>query len=261
MALLPSILILFDTTALLAGKTREWQEFSRLGECYVSEGVVEQMQFMHDRASEPDVETTAREFNRFYPTSGWKQTSAIAEHPSLKPAAGHTLSKRARLSLEVLGCAYGLALRYPESLVVLVANDQPMLKQVLGLQTKNLCGLPLAAFIQWHRSQRRPPVVSQHLQQLRSQPAPIGDLIARKSVASKSGKSPSPRSAVVSPPSVSYGVKRQQQAARSLRISSLLSSLVSVVILLVAVAAVWRVISPASFNQLWQQSPIGGAKK
>lgn len=254
MTLLAPTLIVFDTTALLASAPRDWRGFSRLGECYVPEVVLEQMEFMGDRASEPEAEATAREFNRFYPNSGWKKTNTLAEHPTLKPAPGHTLSKRARLSLEVLGCAYGLALRYPSSLVVLVANDQAMLQKVLGLHVKNLCGLPVTALQQWYRTQRRPQVVNHHLQLMRSAPAAsTSPASARSLTTANRGSAPVE---VASFP-VAHQAQRRRRGGRSLWIG-LLSNLVSLVVLAIAVAAIWSVVRPASFKQFWQQLPVVG---
>lgn len=267
MALIPSVLILFDTTALTAGKSSEWQEFSRLGECYLPEGVLEQMEYLCDRSSEPELESTAREFMRFYPTSGWKKTSLQAEHPTLKPTPGHTLSKRARLSLEVASCAYGLALRYPERLIVLVANDQSLLQQVMSLKIKNLCGLPLPALLQWVRSQRRPPVVNHHLQLLRTsgQPDPS---VKRSSTTSTKPVNNASRSAAVThtdtPAAVRpgmYTAKRQRVKVRSRQFFSLVANLVSLVVFVTILAAFWRFVSPGSFNQFWNRLPIVGSPR
>jgi len=254
MVLLAPILILLDTTALLSGTTRDWRGFSRLGECYVPEVVLEQLEFMSDHAAEPETEAVAREFNQFYPKSGWKKTNTIVEHPTLKPAPGHTLSKRARLTLEVLGCAYGLALRYPTSLVVLVANDQSMLQKVLALHVTNLCGLPVTALQQWHRTQRRPQVVNHHLQLMRSLPGtPSTPVNTRSLSAAKRTASPA---ATVSRP-VAYPAQRRRRSGRSLLIG-LVSNLISLIVLAITVSAVWSVVSPASFKQFWQQLPIVG---
>lgn len=266
MALLPSLLIVFDTTALVVGNTSEWQEFSRLGECYVPEGVLEQMELMCDRATEPEVERTAREFMRFYPTSGWKKTGIRAEHAALKPTPGHALSQRARLSLAVASGGYGLALRYPERLIVLIANDQALLQQVLGLSLKNLCGLPVPALLQWTRSQRRPPIINQHLQQMRTgqpakasanhKPAPATALISNpgRSLNATRTATPEVRPGV-------YTAQRQRGKVRSRQLMSLFSSLVSLAMVLGVIATIWRFISPTSFAQLWNQLPFIGAPK
>jgi hypothetical protein len=175
MTLLPPFLILFDTTALLASNTRQWQEFSRLGRCFVPTAVLEHLQALANQGVDPTTEAIAREFARFYPTSGWEKTDAIADHPSLKPAEGSSLSQRARLVLEVLECSLGLALRHPEALVVLVANEQTMLQRLATLKTTNLCGTPLAGLVQWSRTQRRPDPVNKQLQVMRSLTPPIAN--------------------------------------------------------------------------------------
>jgi len=237
-------LILLDTTALLTGKTSDWQEFTKLGECYVPELVLEQMNYMCDRASEPEVESVAREFGRFYPDSGWKKTSMKADHPSLKPSPGHTLSKRARLVLDGLGCAYGLALRYPDRLVVLVSGDQAMLQQAFNLETKNLCGIPVPALMQWVRSARRPPVVTQHLQQMR--PGADGDAHGTRPTSGKRrGTAPLPSASA-----------QRRLSGRSL--SELFSTLVSLAMFILIIGVIWRFVSPTSFNQFWQNLPVVG---
>jgi len=268
MTLLPPFSLVFDTTALIVGKTIDWQEFSRLGDCYVPEVVFAQIEFMCDRASESETERVAREFMRFFPISGWKKTGTKAEHPLLKPTPGHTLSKRARLALEVVEVAYGMALRYPDRLIVLVANDQPMLQQVLNLQTQNLCGMPVPALLQWVRSQRRPPVVNHHLQLMRTTVNQMS--VASTSLPAKRTAQPTSatrRSATTTrgaTPSVrpgQYTAKRQRAEVLSRRIFGLLFNLVALVFLLVIVAATWRFFSPTSFDQFWRTLPFVGTQR
>ncbi|MEX0271163.1 PIN domain-containing protein [Leptolyngbyaceae cyanobacterium UHCC 1019] len=258
MSLLPSFVIVFDTTALLAGKTREWQQFSQLGECLVSEGVLEAMNALCDRAPEPAIEATAREFTRFYPTSGWKTSLAIAEHPLLKPADGHTLSQRARLSLEVLKCAYGVARRRRDSLVIVVANDQLMLQKIQGLNTKNLCGIPLAALMQWSRTQRRPAAVAHYLQLTRSPEGAANIATSRQTVSSKPYISqPIGRVATAPTPVLSRSI-RKASARRPVHWSRLVANSVNLLIIVTLSAISWWFINPISFNQIWQQIPIVG---
>lgn len=258
MSLLPSFVIVFDTTALLAGKTHEWQQFSQVGECLVTEGVLETMNTLCDRAPEPAIEATAREFTRFYPTSGWKTSLAIAEHPLLKPADGHTLSQRARLSLEVLKCAYGVARRRRDSLVIVVANDQLMLQKIQALNAKNLCGIPLAALMQWSRTQRRPAAVAHYLQLTRSPETTAPITTSRQTISSKSYTSqPTGRVATAPTPVLSRSV-RKTSARRPAHWSRLVANSVNLLVVMTVSAIAWRFISPASFNQIWQQIPIVG---
>lgn len=159
----PSILLLFDTTALLAGKTRDWQEFSRLGECYLPQIVVEEIRFLSGRAPDPTDELTAREFIRFYHNSGWRVTQVHGTHPGLKPAPGQQLSKRSRQALSVAFSAYGLSAENPGGLVVLVSNDQPLLTKLQGLRVRNLCGISYSSLLEWTRFNRQPILVAQRL--------------------------------------------------------------------------------------------------
>jgi PIN domain len=294
MSLLPPFLFVFDLTALLAGKERDWQDLSRLGDCFVPVAVLEELQSLSDRAPDPETEAKAREFGRFYPTSGWKKTEAIAEHSSLNPAAGHTLSKRARLSLEVLECAYGLARRHPQALVTLVANDQPMVQRLTPLKTNNLCGIPFTVLLQWHRTQRRPDIVSKHLQLMRLQltrststtptrSAPPNQLMMHSTRSGMTSRSPSARNlssqtvsrrvptpstnphrlAVANPKPTSRitsaTVVRPVQSYRrspSLDLGKLLTNLLGWVLLAGIILTLWRFVSPSSFSQLWQQLPF-----
>lgn len=284
MAILPPFLIVFDTSALLAGETRQWQEVTPLGDCFVPEAVLEAMQTLCDRATEPDIESKARGFIRFFEASSWQTTRAIAEHPSLQPAAGHTLSQRARLALEVLQNSYGLAHNRSDSLVVLVANDQPMLQRVLGLNRPNLCGLPLAALMQWSRTQRRPATLNHHLQLMRSitpvasevshptetpNPRPLSakqntsrQTAARQISAQQRSASPPPAPAPARSPTTRSRPNASSPAPRrirrSFRLSSFLANLITLAVLAIVGGAMWQFIHPASFNQFWQQLPFVG---
>ncbi len=283
MAILPPFLIVFDTSTLLAGETRQWQEFSRLGDCFIPESVLKAMQMLCDRAPEPDIESKAREFIRFFEGSGWQTTAAIAEHPSLQPAASHTLSQRARLALEVLQNSYGLAHHRPDSLVILVANDQPMLQRLLGLNRPNLCGIPLTALVQWSRTQRRPATLNHHLQLMRSttpvasetsrpaatpapRPQPAKQTTNRQTAArqissQQRSASPPPAPAPVRssvPRSRSTSSPPPRRTRRSFRLSSFLANLITLAVLAIMAGGVWRFIHPVSFNQFWQQLPFVG---
>jgi len=259
-AMLPSILLLFDTSALLASRTREWQLFSRIGDCYLPRVVLQEISFLRDRASETTTESAVREFERFYPTSGWRQTSSIASHPKLRPAEGHALSNRARVALAVAQTAYGLARNHPDSLVVLVANDQGLTQKVRSLELSNLCGIPLAALMQWLRTQRRPQAVNHQLQTMRLE---IGEFMMVGS--GNRYRSPAATAAVAgthattTPPALRPTRRspvNQRSRRRSFNPIGLLSRLITLGILITLGMAVWRVVNPISFNQFWQQLPL-----
>jgi hypothetical protein len=167
---LPPFLLIFDLPVLLAGKTREWQDFSRLGQCYVPQVIYDALQQVA-KTGEPEPEQVAREFSRFFADSSWQLTADRAEHPALQPLPGQQASQKARLTMALAQCAYGTARHNPGRMVILVSNDQPNLQRILGLGQANLTGIPLAALLLWSRSGRRPDVVNAKLQGLRSAPA------------------------------------------------------------------------------------------
>jgi len=273
---LPPILLLFDSSALLSGKTREWQLFGRVGGCFVPRVVLQELDFLRDRATDSSVESTAREFGRFFPESGWRQTSSIASHPLLKPAEGHTLSNRARVSLAVAQTAYGLARNHPDSLVVLVANDQSLLQKVRMLDIHNLCGIPQPVFMLWMRTQRRPPAVAQQLQVMRTMSGavtPVGassrgrtSAVARSPVTNRSTTasrstlnrgSASPVNATKSSTAKSSKYAPQRRPPRrTISFGQIISQLVTLIVLVTLGLAAWRIIDPIRFNKFWDQLPI-----
>lgn len=254
---LPSVLVLLDLSAVLAGKTREWQEFRRVGPCFLPEVVVDEIRTLADHAVEPTTEQTAREFLRFLPLSEWQITTARSPHPKLQPAAGHTLSKKARLFLDVAECAYGLTRSHPRSVVVLVSNDQPLLQRIRGLGVPNLSGISVASLLQWSRTQRRPAVVTHQMQLLRSsvrtdtvaatrsqpvsQPTPMPPTPTRRS-STRTVLASSPARTTVSVPSSRPGA-----------LSQIVSGLVALSIFLVLGAIGWRMMQPQQFDQFWRQ--------
>ncbi len=258
-AVLPSILLLFDTSALLACRTRDWQLFSRIGDCYLPRVVSQEISFLRDRASETDTESAAREFERFYPTSGWRQTSSIASHPKLRPAEGHALSNRARVALAVAQTAYGLARNHPDSLVVLVANDQGLTQKVRSLELSNLCGIPLSALMQWLRTQRRPQAVNHQLQTMRLGVGEFTMVGAGHRYRSPAATAVAGTHATVTPTTLKP-TRRSPVSQRSRRRlfnpMGLLSQLITLGIVITLGIAVWRVVNPISFNQFWQQLPL-----
>lgn len=246
MATLPPFLILLDLSALMSSGVRHWQEFSRLGECFIPKAVLEEIQQLCDHAIEPAHERTAREFVRFFPESGWKATTSIAQHPALKPSEGHTLSKKTRLSLAAAQAAYGLARNRPEGLVVVAANDQGLIQRLRMLSTPNLCGMPLTVLVQWSRTARKPPVVANQLHAMR---LTVGAVTATVSNAPL----PPP---VRSIPSQGIQNRKPLSPPRSIRPASIFYNLLTLVIVAIAILAVWRVVHPSSFNHLWRQLPL-----
>ncbi|MGB3493239.1 MAG: PIN domain-containing protein [Elainellaceae cyanobacterium] len=162
------IILVLDVSTLSSTSTREWLGFSRAGACYVPQVVYEEMRFLYDRYPDPDLERVARDFSRFYPTSGWQITDVMGHHMILKSATGYALTKRLRVSLAVARCSYGLSEKNPKSLVVTVASDRAILQRVYDIQVPNLTGIQGAALLQWSRSGQRPVAITQKLQEMKS---------------------------------------------------------------------------------------------
>jgi hypothetical protein len=168
MVAIPPVILVFDISALSAASCSEWREFSRVGSCYIPQIIYEEMKLMFDRSPDPDLERIAKDFNRFYATSNWKITEADAHHSALKMGAGQSLTRRARVSLAVGRCAYGLSETFQTSIVVLVTKDRSLLQRLYEIPEVNLCGITGDALLQWSRSGLRPIAVIQKVQQFRT---------------------------------------------------------------------------------------------
>ncbi|MBW4473773.1 MAG: hypothetical protein KME45_25860 [Stenomitos rutilans HA7619-LM2] len=247
MAALPSFLILLDLSAIMSSGVRHWQEFSRVGECFISKAVLEEIQLLCNHAIEPAQERTAREFVRFFPESGWKATTSIAQHPALKPSEGHTQSKKTRLSLATAQAAYGLARNRPDDLVVVAANDQGLIQRLRMLGTPNLCGMPLTVLVQWSRTARKPPVVANQLHAMRLMVGAVAPTVS---------KTPDTRPPMRSTPSQSSQSKKPLSPQRTIRPAYIFYNLLTLVIVAIATLAAWRIVHPPSFNRFWQQLPF-----
>ncbi|MBW4522998.1 MAG: hypothetical protein KME16_25455 [Scytolyngbya sp. HA4215-MV1] len=262
----PPVLLVLDLSALMAGKTRAWQEFSRLGECYVPQAVLQEVQYLCNRASEVDLEQTAREFIRFYPASGWQEALTSATHPALQPPKGVSLSGRARLSQTIAECAYGLSQHQLDALVVLVANDQPLLKRIQDLGIPNLCGISVTALVQWRRTHQRPGLVNQQLQQMvlaansttAAAKVPIAQADSSTTTLDRSpplttrpvarpAPITSPRTLTVAPPPPTH-----RRSVHPSFISQMLSGLLAFGVFAIVLLIGWRLAQPTSFDRFWQ---------
>lgn len=264
-------LLVFDTSALLLGKTREWQEFSRVGQCVLPVVVLEELKFLSNQSPDREQEHTAREFARFYVGSGWQVSKAQATHPMIKPATGQTVSKKARQSLAVAQATYGVSQEQPNKLVVLVANNQPMLKQIQALNIPNLCGITVSMLLEWVRSDRQPLAVTQGLRAIETSP-PVESPPARSASAMNTATAnqtlPSrqttsrpqavPKAVTRTTPTRPVTQSRSQAVHRSTSAHpGALSQMVSGALALAAVAIggffIWGLVQPAQFNQVWKQ--------
>jgi len=162
---LPAVLLIFDVDVLMTNNAQTWQQYAKAGSCFVPEVVFEEIEFLADE-SDRDREQLAREFLRFFPSSGWALTDAQETHPQLEPAANGNHSKQTRMIVATAHCVYGFAGEYPESLVVFVCNNQPLLKRMQALGLGNFCGITAAMLSQWAKRGEQPMTVTQQLQNL-----------------------------------------------------------------------------------------------
>lgn len=163
---IPHILLVFDISALLVGKTQEWQEYIHIGNCYLPQVIYDEIKLISGRTIDPIEEKVAREFNRFWRNSGWIITKAKSTHSLLMPAAESHNSKQARLVVAVAQCAFGLSQEQPDNLVVFVTNNQPLLQRIQALNVKNLCAITSTNLLQWCRTGVRSLIITQKLHEM-----------------------------------------------------------------------------------------------
>lgn len=172
---LPPVLLLIDINVLVTSNLRDWHQYSAVGSCILPQSVADEMHLLFKDAVDPDLDRVAKEFHRFQTTHQWQSTEIMATHPLLKGPEGRAISKKARLSLAVARCAYGVAKRYPARMVVLATNDQPQIQRIQALQVPNLCCITGTALQQWSQYGRRPVSVMQHWQQMKASGLPPED--------------------------------------------------------------------------------------
>lgn len=259
MVSVPPVILVFDVSALSAATPSEWREFSRVGNCYIPQVVYEEMKMLFDRSPDPDLERLAKAFNRFFATSGWKISDASAHHAAFKVGAGQALTRRARVSLAVGRCAYGMAQEFSNSLVILVSKDQALLQRLFDVPHVNLCGITGEALLQWSRTGQRPIAVSQKFQQFRAayglppnQPS---------SAAKKPAKAPSPSisSAPPSSPSsarIAAKLPKTSPVRTPVFLSEWLPEVKSLILAIVGFAIagylIWLLLNVTDFGQIFQ---------
>lgn len=258
------IRLLFDVGAIVAGKTREWQDFSQMGTCILPQAVWSELEFLCDRAPEPEIEKIAREFARFYPSSGWQASSLTASHASLKSAKAEDLSKQARLALVVAKCAYGMAETYPNDLVILVSNEQPLINQVKALTVPNLCGITVSALLQWSRTQQRPASITAQMQDMKG----MGRVAQKTSSSVRSKAEANPQSVSAKGASTlsqpTSGGKPIAQpsysgnSSRALKLAPFVMTVSGITLPAIVALGLWYTLQPNSFKKFWQQTGLPG---
>jgi rRNA-processing protein FCF1 len=172
-----SPLLVFDSSAILAGRPARWQEWARFGVCVLPQAVLAELERLAREAIEPQEESTARAFLRHQPSLGFAVSAARAWVEEVN-ASGHSL--KARLEQAIAECAYALAQQQPGSLVV-VSNDRPLVGRIQELGVSNLCAISLAELNRWVRQQQRPQAVARALGRLPRPPLPATPLSSRPS--------------------------------------------------------------------------------
>ncbi len=276
----PQILLVFDTTSLLAGDPKVWKDYKRVGSCFVPKVVFEAMQNFADRAAEPGQEKTAKEFMAFWPKSGWQQTTATATHRKLTPPEGASLSFSARLSLEMAEAAYGVALEREDAIVVFVCNGQPLLKRIAALRQDNLCGITSAKLLQWARAKNEPEVVTQQVERWEQSDDTSGMSTAskarspskanKKAAVSRKSSAKRPAAAKRTQPipiqeeiidDSAYALQNRRRGfyvkpKKSnifAQLSTALVALVMAAFMITVLGVMWKMVFPETFNPFWQK--------
>ncbi|ABC98845.1 MULTISPECIES: PIN domain-containing protein [unclassified Synechococcus] len=239
-----SPLLVFDSSAILAGRPALWQEWARFGVCVLPQAVMAELERLTRQAIDPQEESTARAFLRHWPRLGFAVSEARALVGEVN--AGEQ-SLRVRLEQAIAECAYALAQQQPGSLVVVVSNDRPLVERVQGLGLANLCAISLAELNRWMRQRQRPQAVAMAWKRLPGPPIPAAPL------------PPSPTSA--KPPSPaqkgSRPVQRRSQVGFAWKsVQNSLALLLALAFFSAAGLLAWRLLDPTGSEGIWRRLPL-----
>ncbi len=247
-----SIILVFEPRAILAGRTRDWSQFHKLGTCLIPQVVLEELEFLTNRAVEPEEEKIAREFCRFFPESGWQVSNYQNTHPSFQHKQGENMSKSAGLQMAISESVYGIATDNLDQLVVLVANQSNLRNDIDNIGQDNLTTLPLTRFIQWLRTQQKPVNVSQKLQNFNcsgNNSTPVTGITnsPKKKYTSSTNKSSSQSSS---------GASAKVKKKKSNPLTPIISTILALGGFVVVGSLVWYMVQPNSFQQFWQKTGL-----
>ncbi len=161
-----TIVLVFEPSTILNHQEKDWSQYHRLGETYLPQIALTELEFLTNRAVLPEEEKAAREFMRFFPNSHWQIHKGLSSHQTFVRAEGENLSKKARLQYCIAQSVYDLSLQLPLKLIILVTNNQNLRTNLAQTQTQNLITLTLAQFNLWLRTQQKPTVVIETIEQL-----------------------------------------------------------------------------------------------
>ena len=233
-----SPLLVFDSSAILAGRLARWQEWARFGVCVLPQAVLAELERLAREAIEPQEESTARAFLRHQPSLGFAVSAARAWVEEVN-ASGHSL--KARLEQAIAECAYALAQQQPGFLVV-VSNDRPLVGRIQELGVSNLCAISLAELNRWVRQQQRPQAVARALGRLPRPLLPATPLSSRPSA-----RPPSP---------VSQGSRGSPLGLTPAGVQKALALVWALAFFSAAGLLAWRWLDPKGSEGLWRQLPL-----
>jgi hypothetical protein len=267
------VLLMFEPSALIETNINFWREVSRLGQCFLPKLAYKEIKQVVKSSPLSQVpgnmKESATQFLKFFPASGWQGTEISRAHPQLELVSGQLVSRKLRVNLEIAKTAYGAAYLNPHALVVLVTNDQALLKRVNELDQVNLCAATATGTRQWARTAQAPAAISKAIASMKTrtqqaqqmQPSDATSMQTSISTASlldvnlkdnslgkaklitPIGRSTQPKTSLVTPP-------QSKSFNRSLNL--LLGWLVMVAVILIA----WSLLKPTQFNQFWHQRII-----
>lgn len=249
------MILVFELTTILSGCTRDWTKFSDKGECYLPEVVLQELNFLTQRAITPKDEKIAREFSRFFPDSGWQITSTMSSHPALTAKDGESISKKARLSIAIAESVYDLALRHSEQIVIFVTNDGNLKRELNQIGQTNLAIISSSQLKQWIRADETPQAVQDVMENLSFQ--------ENNQVSSHNSLKTSKLKRISSSLGKTNNAKnlnsRKVQSQRNLQRNTggnifgiIKSGFLTVATLITTIGVAWYFIAPQSFWKTWE---------
>ncbi|WP_330205360.1 PIN domain-containing protein [Cyanobacterium sp. Dongsha4] len=241
------MILVFELTTILSGCTRDWTEFSDKGECYLPEVVLQELNFLTQRAITPKDEKIAREFSRFFPDSGWQITSTMSSHPALSAKDGESISKKARLSIAIAESVYDLALRHSGQIIIFVSNDGNLKRELNQIGQTNLAIISSAQLKQWIRADETPQAVQDVMEnlsyhqnnQVSSHNFPKTSKL--RGISSSSGKTNNTKNS-----------NSRKVGSEDSIFSIVKSGFLAVATLTITIGVAWYFIAPQSFWKTWE---------
>ncbi len=241
------MILVFDLNTILSGCTRDWVDFSNHAPCYLPEVVLQELNFLTQRAITPKEEKIAREFCRFFPDSGWEITSTMSAHPALTPKEADSISKKARLSLAIAESVYDLALRRSEEIVVFVTGDGNLLRQLNQTQQPNLGIIPTSQLKQWVRTGEIPASIQEISTNISNQDGIGSYRNQQKVVKLKSIDQSSSRQNNL------HNFPTRRVNSEYTVFNTIKHSAIALISFTTTIGVAWYFVAPESFSQTWER--------